>query len=711
LPIFMGTAGSDSILGTAEADVIRGLGGRDSISGAGGNDDIDGGDDDDNLFGGAGDDVVRGGAGNDFLGEGLDGQNDSLYGEDGNDRLFYQGMAAATAFTARLDGGSGDDRIDYWTPGTASSAVLLGGTGHDRVFADGGGFCQIDAGGDSDLVDIRLYQTSFDITLGSGRDLLVLKSNQGHRSNTFARIRDFVAGDSGDSLSLISYLSWQAVLWDLDTNPFATGFLRLVQQGADTVLQFDRDGTRTLEGFTALLVLENVDAAALTARNLGGYAPSGAATAGMTIEGTAGVDDFSATSGDDLLRGLGGGDALYGGAGNDLIEGGDGDDLIDGEFGDDQLMGGAGDDVLHDASTGSDRLYGEDGSDQLTIDRQWFPTGPTTSLLDGGEGPDGLTFIGRASYDDAVMIGGGGNDNIYVLTARSVSIDAGGGDDLVRLDFRARATTLTLGAGADILALSNVPAGPDALKVLDFQAGDGGDRIDFVSFLHGLGGWPPGSNPFADHVLRLQQSGADTLLLYRVPGASEATQLFGQLVGVDAGRLTQANLGFAPAGLILVDGSTGTDRLFGTSGSDEIVARAGNDTVSGQGGDDRIVGGAGGDRLSGGAGGDVFVYGDVADSFSAQRSDGKKTLPDVIQDFTSGADRIDLSAIDAIRGTASNDAFTLIGGSAFSGHAGELRFEIVGGIARIGGDIDGDGFADFQIMAVTTVLQAVDFVL
>src|SRR5436189_76708 len=218
----MGTAGSDSLIGTAEADVIRGLAGRDFISGAGGNDDIDGGDDDDTLFGGAGDDIVHGGAGNDYLSEGSDGENDSLFGDEGNDRLVYQGMMSALALSARLDGGSGDDRIDYWSPGAASIAVLLGGAGHDRIFVEGGGH-----------------------------------------------------------------------------------------------VQFDRDGTRTLEGFTALLVLENVDAAALTARNLGGYAPSGAATAGITIEGTAAADNFSATSGDDLVRGLAGADVLYGGAGND----------------------------------------------------------------------------------------------------------------------------------------------------------------------------------------------------------------------------------------------------------------------------------------------------------------------------------------------------------------------------------------------------------
>ena len=85
-------------------------------------------------------------------------------------------------------------------------------------------------------------------------------------------------------------------------------------------------------------------------------------------------------------------------------------------------------------------------------------------------------------------------------------------------------------------------------------------------------------------------------------------------------------------------------------------------------------------------------------------------LPDTIADFASGQDRIDLSAIDAVRGTEANDAFTWIGASAFSNVAGQLRAVAGGGYVRIEGDTDGNGVADLLIMASTPAVSAGDFV-
>ena len=92
------------------------------------------------------------------------------------------------------------------------------------------------------------------------------------------------------------------------------------------------------------------------------------------------------------------------------------------------------------------------------------------------------------------------------------------------------------------------------------------------------------------------------------------------------------------------------------------------------------------------------------------RSDGVKFTPDVLLDFTSGVDRIDLSAIDAIAGTA-DDAFAFIGTAAFSNQAGQLRFEAADGLVHIFGDVDGDGIADLHIIAGGPQVLAADFVL
>lgn len=62
---------------------------------------------------------------------------------------------------------------------------------------------------------------------------------------------------------------------------------------------------------------------------------------------------------------------------------------------------------------------------------------------------------------------------------------------------------------------------------------------------------------------------------------------------------------------------------------------------------------------------------------------------------------IDLSRIDAHAQAAGDQAFSFIGGGAFSGHAGELRVqEDRAPIWLVQGDIDGDGSADFEIVVV-----------
>jgi serralysin len=108
-------------------------------------------------------------------------------------------------------------------------------------------------------------------------------------------------------------------------------------------------------------------------------------------------------------------------------------------------------------------------------------------------------------------------------------------------------------------------------------------------------------------------------------------------------------------------------------------------------GQDVLIGGAGADTLTGGAGGDVFGYHATSDSTAS--------APDRITDFEPGADKIDLSRIDANVLAAGDQAFTWIGSTAFSGMAGELRAIQPGGDWMIQGDTDGDGVADLFITA------------
>ncbi|HEX8667785.1 MAG TPA: M10 family metallopeptidase C-terminal domain-containing protein [Allosphingosinicella sp.] len=119
---------------------------------------------------------------------------------------------------------------------------------------------------------------------------------------------------------------------------------------------------------------------------------------------------------------------------------------------------------------------------------------------------------------------------------------------------------------------------------------------------------------------------------------------------------------------------------------------------------ENAIGGAGADvitangatnRLTGGGGIDTFRWFEASDSAPGASAD-------TILDFQRGTDKLDVSGIDAIAGTPENDSFTLIHGNAFSGTAGELRLATVGNTVHVYGDVDGNGAADYEVIATFT---------
>ncbi len=123
----------------------------------------------------------------------------------------------------------------------------------------------------------------------------------------------------------------------------------------------------------------------------------------------------------------------------------------------------------------------------------------------------------------------------------------------------------------------------------------------------------------------------------------------------------------------------------------------GNDILMGNDVANRLDGGKGNDVFTGGLGNDTFVFNDIGGT-------------DQITDFARGADKIDLTGIDAIAGGA-NDAFTFLGDSAFTGHAGELRTFVQGTANMLAGDVNGDGVADFLINLGTVHVDQTDILL
>jgi Ca2+-binding RTX toxin-like protein len=139
-----------------------------------------------------------------------------------------------------------------------------------------------------------------------------------------------------------------------------------------------------------------------------------------------------------------------------------------------------------------------------------------------------------------------------------------------------------------------------------------------------------------------------------------------------------------------IQGNAGNDQLSGGAGLDQLFGGAGADVLSGGDGADRLTGGTGRDVLIGGEGDDRFVFARPGDSSPGRNADH-------ITDFELG-DLIDLSLIDANSGAAGNQAFDWIGLGAFTGTAGQLRYQVIEGDTHLYGDTNGDRQADFEIV-------------
>ncbi len=151
---------------------------------------------------------------------------------------------------------------------------------------------------------------------------------------------------------------------------------------------------------------------------------------------------------------------------------------------------------------------------------------------------------------------------------------------------------------------------------------------------------------------------------------------------------------------------TGICLVGGVGGDDWMVGSGGADDIRGGPGADRLAGWIGADLLRGDAGADRFQYYGTAESTATTRNR--------IVDFTQAdGDRLDLVGIDADAGTAGDQAFVLVGGAAFSGVAGELRYALDGaGDTLVQADTNGDATADFElVLAGAITLTAADHML
>jgi Ca2+-binding RTX toxin-like protein len=608
-----GGLGNDLVAGGNDNDLLWGGAGDDDLTGGSGNDRLSGDDGDDVLDGGLGDDKVYGGAGNDTL-EYAYGGNDKLYGGDGDD-LFTVGSRYRSWDAARVEayGAAGNDTFNY-DDDQEMDVLFKGGSGSDTAYilsrtADAS--FELDMGSGDDTIQIGYGSTTsrgnYVLTLGTGQDVVSLK---GFTDSVV--ITDFETGDGGDRLDFL----YSSVLtdWDFSTNPFATGHLRLTQQGADAQLEISRDGSG--DSWETVALLQNTQIGDLTAHNLAHLNPDGSPVLGDVIVGTAAAENLNGTRGADDIRGLAGDDYIQGNGGDDYIRGDAGNDTLDGGAGDDRLYGGAGDDYLNYRSGGFDRMFGGTGDDTFLIRRHTIDT-QARVIANGQAGDDYLYFNDRSGssplYGTNVRFNGGAGADRAEITSTSadsrVDLFMGAGDDLVTLYAGAGRTRISLGPGQDHVELRVLP---DSLTFLDFETGPGGDALDLDYILTTmLSGWNGSDNPFASNHLRLVQNGANAVLEIDRLGDGSWLRV-ATFANRDISAFTAENFeGFGPDGApfpgLSVIGTPGDDQLDGDRGADYLSGGAGDDTLNGHEGDDRLVGGAGNDELWGGSGDDTLV--------------------------------------------------------------------------------------------------------
>jgi len=359
-------------------------------------------------------------------------------------------------------------------------------------------------------------------------------------------------------------------------------------------------------------------------------------------------DTIFGYAGSDKLYGLGGNDWLFGHEGWDSLYGGAGNDYLFGGSGGDLLAGGAGADYLNGGAGGGD-----------TADYRDSPTGVFVSLQVGqgffgdaqGDTLVEIEDLIGSSHDD-ILFGDDGDNKLYG-EAGDDALWGFGGQDI-----------LTGGAGGD-----------------ELNGGSGRDMASYADSSTGV--WvilEAGTGYFGD------AQGDSLVSIENLKGSDYNDRLYGD---------SQQNHLYGEAGNDVIKGGGAKDLLFGGDGDDQIEGGSGKDF---------ILGGPGFDTVTGGGGGDTFQF-NTQDAYPLEiygRADPE--LFGIITDFNQAQG-------DQIRMTGGED-LTFVGEAAFSGDAGELRYEAVSGNTHVEGDLNGDKKADFVIELTGNYdLTASDFVL
>jgi Ca2+-binding RTX toxin-like protein len=665
----VGTANGDSLTGDTKDNVFDGGLGNDSINGGGGADSV--------LYAGANAVVVNLAAGTASRGAETDSLTGiaNIVGSDAGDSLTGNGAVN------RLEGSGGNDTL-----GVSDGAdVLDGGDGVDTAVAAAGGSVidlAAQVAGGARLISVENAQGS------GGADTLV-GNNAGNLLDGAGGNDVFITGSGNDTIR-------------------GGG-------GVDTLV-LNRGGAAT------------VNLAITTAQNTGSGFDVISDVANLT--GGAGADAFTGNGGANVLVGNEGDDTLDGGAGDDVLDGGAGINtavfsgdvavVVDLNNGGAQNTGQGLDTLIGITnvvgSNAADRLTGNGGNNTLSGANgdDVFSGGGGSDVLDGGEGNDTVVLTGASAVVD--LGAGTANDgvtNASLLSIESVTgtsgadvfvgsagdnvINGGEGNDTITGGY---GNDVILGGGGVNTALYNGAEGAVvnlADKGSQNTVGYGFDTLDGIATLIGGAG---ADNFTGDDFANLLIGGAGNDAL--IGGGGNDTLDGGVGIDVINGGAGYDILTYENDGPVIVrlsggkgsEAITGIERVIASGSNDQLYGSKAGDELVGGAGNDRIEGLAGKDLLTGGAGKDTFKFTNVKHSLK-----GKKA--DVLLDFTSKQDKIDLRTIDGDKTKPGNGKFSIFttskkGPDFDEGVGGQLHFNKKNGVLYA--EINGDGKSDMEIM-------------
>ena len=685
---------NDETLTVSGASATKAL----NITGGAGRDTITGGTVNDTLNGGAGDDSINGTAGG----------NDSINAGDGNDTI---NMGTTLTTDDTIDGGAGNDILSVTSLSASGLTIVtnietlsLAGAGSTATLTGNLSFTAIDMSTVDDTAQVLTlstgYTNSTTVSVDAGDKVVntlahvALTVSATAAALTSASATTITGGTGVDTLNVTADNTTANIV---ATSNLITlvDVINVVDGGDVTTTGSVTAGKDITIDLTSYATPLRIDASALDAGTPNATTPT-------TLDNDEVLTITNASGGALTVIGGGGADVLVGGSSTagDSLGGGAGNDTI--TMGAnltyaDTLDGGAGDDSLTTTGIVTDiqfmnvrnveTLTVVPGSTSGTTLSSYFDaSGITTINLDTttANAPVyatgttvGHTFVAKASSGAAVnesIAGGLGNDTFTFGNGATTADDIDASD------------SINGGAGTDTIIVQNSEtASSTTVAVIDFNKVTAVENVQL--------GTASGKAATTSEIITLDVSTA-------------ITGTTAQTITLNGSVITDSHDTIA-----ITNNNTSTTTKFiviGGAGADTLEGGAASDTISGGAGADLITGNGGIDSLTGGAGADTFAIGLTGSTLAGA---------DVVSDFATGTDKVQITATlsntgtiafdGSSVGTAANNSDSL---SLLSSKIGQYYFNTTS--AQLILDADGNGLIQSTDVAVSlpglTSLAATD---